>query len=871
MELRTIKALKKMTTTNHTTTFWNFLKNHEVEIPIIQRDYAQGRIGKESLRKNFLIDLKEALDKKEEMKLDFVYGSTENGKLYPLDGQQRLTTLWLLHWYIALKAGKLKDASVYLKKFSYETRVSSRNFCEEMCEPNNFENYYYNNSVVEFITNQTWFYSAWKQDPTIQSMLRMLGGSKHKSNIDDGIEKVFDCCSCIKNRSFTEETNLSENCQTFVDYYNNLTGDGCPIVFYYLPKDFGNSDDLYIKMNARGEQLTSFENFKADLIGYIKKQAENDSNWEALLDSKEGFPIKMDTNWTDVFWKYKSKGTSDCRMINRIDDIYFAFINRFFWNELFITKDKDDKYYILDIGKGDENSTKENDNASYKYLNDSDNPNDYDTKIAYKGFDVYKYDNRIIPFSFFEKMKNVLNNVSAYIKDNTIPECSWNKEFFFIPRYYEDKDNNIEITNNVSDRILKVTTLNQIQRIVFFSICKYFNHDNTITDDDKSLKRWLRVVWNLVSGEDENGRPQIRSTQAVRTAIGFIENLHSHDVYKSLISYPEDVLSDSDFDERCKEEIAKAKQILDENNKPREYNGVHKKEDGSDYNTWEDIINEAEKYAFFKGAIRFLYTNNEGTPVWNDFDTKWSKVKNYFDEEGKIVEDYKNNAILLRALLSRIDIGEKWFGYDKEFWRKSLLSKGYQSAIHDLLTTNELKIKEDCKHDWIKNNDLLNTLLVDDNKRWHILNNWQDFSVLTKYSRRRSDANSPEKIVVLNDLRNRLLDNNIISTDNRIKETSYLYGWNINFKYKDRFFQWNGLNEKELDVYLMEENWTDYKRRLNPTNDKHTEEDTHFCFRVDKDTKTDTFVKKLDCLIAQAFPEESDKACCNDCQNKVCE
>ena len=38
--------------------FWDFLKENTLEIPIIQRDYAQGRLGKENLRKNFLADLK---------------------------------------------------------------------------------------------------------------------------------------------------------------------------------------------------------------------------------------------------------------------------------------------------------------------------------------------------------------------------------------------------------------------------------------------------------------------------------------------------------------------------------------------------------------------------------------------------------------------------------------------------------------------------------------------------------------------------------------------------------------------------------------------------------------------------------------------
>ena len=92
--------------TGNKITFWSFIQKNKIEIPIIQRDYAQGRLGKEYLRQGFLTNLKEALDEEDdekELKLDFVYGSVENGKLQPLDGQQRLTTLWLLHWYIALR------------------------------------------------------------------------------------------------------------------------------------------------------------------------------------------------------------------------------------------------------------------------------------------------------------------------------------------------------------------------------------------------------------------------------------------------------------------------------------------------------------------------------------------------------------------------------------------------------------------------------------------------------------------------------------------------------------------------------------------------------------------------------------------------
>ncbi|EXJ50976.1 hypothetical protein AS96_11770 [Microbacterium sp. MRS-1] len=71
-----------------------------VEIPLIQRDYAQGRDerGVNSIRADFLGVLIEALVGDETVDLDFVYGEIGDGTLRPLDGQQRLTTLFLIHW-----------------------------------------------------------------------------------------------------------------------------------------------------------------------------------------------------------------------------------------------------------------------------------------------------------------------------------------------------------------------------------------------------------------------------------------------------------------------------------------------------------------------------------------------------------------------------------------------------------------------------------------------------------------------------------------------------------------------------------------------------------------------------------------------------
>ena len=85
----------------------------KIEIPIIQRNYVQG--NDKTIRRHFVNYLVKALTQQSPVELDFVYGAerqdtrlTDNcapnncapqvGKvLIPLDGQQRLTTLWLLH------------------------------------------------------------------------------------------------------------------------------------------------------------------------------------------------------------------------------------------------------------------------------------------------------------------------------------------------------------------------------------------------------------------------------------------------------------------------------------------------------------------------------------------------------------------------------------------------------------------------------------------------------------------------------------------------------------------------------------------------------------------------------------------------------
>lgn len=639
---------------SQTISFWNFLSGHSIEIPIIQRDYAQGRRGKEELRKGFLANLRTALDDKSTvLKLDFVYGASKKKQLNPLDGQQRLTTLWLLHWYIALRANVLGECYETLRKFTYETRVSSRDFCEQLCNADNFRNFG-GDDVAGYIKRQTWFYSAWKQDPTILSMLRMLSGTDSETQ-EDGIEKVF-------------------GSSNFEEYWNLLCGNDCPIQFYYLPlENFGLSDDLYIKMNARGKQLTSFENFKADIIGYITEQAKTSSpEWDGLLNPENGLPVNMDTKWTDIFWDEKAK---DCR----IDEIYFAFINRFFWNELFTGKNGEN--YILDIGKGDDISKKENQNSSYWYLNDSENSNDYDTRISYKGLGKYRYLDGEIPFKTFEKLNKVLDNYleircSRSVKDGKpiIPECAWDSGFKFIPSYVKDVNGeNVVVKNNSNESIYQITYLNQVHRVVFYAVCKFLNeYDANQEGMYCQLERWIRVVWNLVSSEGIDGRPIIRSTQAMRAAIELIQKLDVRDVYASLVKLKENKAGTSEVENRLKEEIVKAEKI---NEEPE----------------WEEKLREAEK--LFKGGIRFLYHDESDKVKWEDFDSKLNAVKKYFDfDENCIREEYKIKFIKAFVVQNTIrDICDKeLFNPKLSTWNWVLNNSAYAKSVPAVLLTENL-------------------------------------------------------------------------------------------------------------------------------------------------------------------------------------
>lgn len=260
------------------TTFWKTIQN-KITIPTLQRDYIYGAGTEktEEVLNNMLDTFLLALGTKEEETLDFVYGSESMANEFmPLDGQQRLTTLFLLHFYAALKVdfaeNEEKEVFDALSQFSYATRNSTIAFCnqlligkhKELKEIINKASEDNANVISSFLSDLDEFRGSFYTDPSVMSMMVVLDRIHKKFNVVD-------------------------------DLWKHLTADDCPINFYKL--DFGVfdlSDDLYNKMNSRGKPLTDFEIFKAKMHKLICKGNKGKA---------DSIAIKIDTSWMQYIWE----------------------------------------------------------------------------------------------------------------------------------------------------------------------------------------------------------------------------------------------------------------------------------------------------------------------------------------------------------------------------------------------------------------------------------------------------------------------------------------------------------------------------------------------------------------------------------------
>ncbi len=255
-----------------------FVQTHfsSVEIPLIQRDYAQGRVTAERVRTAFLHAIRDSLSKPEPLHLDFVYGEVHKGRFQPIDGQQRLTTLFLLHWFLANQAdqmgdfrGRMRDANGQ-PKFRYAVRQSSQLFFNHLLDLSVSQA---NQKILsDIIRNQPWFRAKWRHDPTIAGALVMI----------DAMVVVF------------KDADVGS-------LYARLTSSkDSPISLEVLDLgSVGQAEEIYIKMNARGKELTGFERFKAWLM-----DVHEELDWPVGADLPHQWKLLLDGPWLDLFWHF---------------------------------------------------------------------------------------------------------------------------------------------------------------------------------------------------------------------------------------------------------------------------------------------------------------------------------------------------------------------------------------------------------------------------------------------------------------------------------------------------------------------------------------------------------------------------------------
>ncbi|CRF46372.1 DUF262 domain-containing protein [Helicobacter heilmannii] len=248
-----------------------------IEVPMLQRDYAQGRKSQKDIATKFLNALFQVLeDKKQTLHLDLVYGYQDVEVFKLIDGQQRITTLWLLHFLLFKKAGRLEDIKEALSHFTYHTRESSKEFCEKLLAEE--EEFSLEIKPSEMIEDKEGTFGDAKDrenDPTIKAIVHML-------------DLLYDALD-------------QKSPQVLENYIEKLRGISFSVINM---KKFGLGDDLYIKLNARGKLLSKFEQLKAFI-----EQAPIDQQWLNVLDN----------DWSDYFF--------DSKKPDRFDQRFFHFLH----------------------------------------------------------------------------------------------------------------------------------------------------------------------------------------------------------------------------------------------------------------------------------------------------------------------------------------------------------------------------------------------------------------------------------------------------------------------------------------------------------------------------------------------------------------
>ncbi len=553
----------------------------KVEIPIIQRDYAQGRIyvdndKKQHLNKTglrFITTIFKHLEERKEMELDFVYGSVlapdaatkRTGNVFlPLDGQQRLTTLFLLYWYVGLRELDKQDNKEEreklmktLRKFSYVTRISSKDFISSLCDLS-LTSLSFTEKPSKQIALLPWYYKSYKKDPTVASMLNML----------DEIHQQYNACPTVQ--------------KPLLGYLELLR-------FYPFPLDgFNLTEDLYIKMNARGKQLTDYENFKADWINWMKDDKNPEQSLFLAISEyqKRKMPYymvisqKLDNEWTDFFWsvskdydiKLRDPKTQKLEYPEGklVDPLFMRFFRRFFHAERVRLASAEYK-----SAQRRQEEIEDDKLVNYFYGNEGQ-----DYAIGYSSNDFEEFFRPMLTHATVSRLETVLD---AFCNNKELVTDVLNPKWDISGWSFYDK------------------LINQRQRLAFRAICCYAIHNGSIADTE-DFRDWMRLIWNSIAD------PNLRTIRAMIGAFLFIEDMLPYS--SNIVAY---LAGLDDYSGRLKQ------QILEEILKAKLFGKVG----------FKDAIRKAEGHQLFRGSISCLLGDKTNTDL-NTLISRTTSVENIF-------------------------------------------------------------------------------------------------------------------------------------------------------------------------------------------------------------------------------------------------
>ena len=677
----------------------------KVEIPIIQRDYAQGRSklsdgNMNETGKRFIGAIFEQLCDNTDMEMDFVYGSVNSYKVQdrknknrqierhsflPLDGQQRLTTLFLLYWYIGVRelGDGLDDLLGKLQKFTYETRTSSRRFCQELCKIENV-NYSVSKAISKEIEDSPWFYKSYRKDPTIKAMLNMLDRIQTLYNewfhteFDILLEKGPVNFTYLKDDKYTsingkvadlipEEFDkkkdgiaifdMSSEETMYIQRASIVTAQGLSLYcrldnlkFYPFPlNEFNLTEDIYIKMNARGKQLTDYENFKADLIAWMKSDKNPEkAKFNEIPEGKSlpyylHFSQKLDHDWTRMFWIVSREFNSEARDEKKrliyshgklVDPLFMRFFKRYFHIRRILTA-------------GMRYSDLEKDSiVNYFY-----GTKGTDESVIYDSNDFDSAYNPLLCFDTISSIETIFERMSGTTQEgrnilSIVGECmspAWNSE------------KNLHFYN---------AKIEQTGRMAFCACLEYFSRNDF---NEARFREWMRVIWNFI---DE---PSLRTVEGMIGAFNFIHDIapYSNDILAYLCDASKEFRPTA-YKEQFSEEETKAYLIC----KGKSTNEL----------AWKDEILEAELFPLFKGKIIPLLVEGNDTDI-TMFHKRRLTVECIFKENS--FKDRSEDFLWVRALLSycdsiKADSQISLENGNQDNWR-TMVSKQFMPAFRKLI------------------------------------------------------------------------------------------------------------------------------------------------------------------------------------------